>query len=90
MAKLGIKDGETTNEDPSFTTYEKATKGLLVEKIGGEVEGEVLSIWDALVGMAPFWRVENSIEIGVDSPMTTRLASVDIRFCTYNLIKKDG
>ena len=30
MAKLGIEDEVTTSEYPSFTTYERATKGSLV------------------------------------------------------------
>lgn len=35
MAKLGIEDRITTSENPSFTAYEKATKGSLVDITGG-------------------------------------------------------
>ena len=54
VAELGIEDRLTTSEDPSFTACERAIKGSLAEIIGGGVAGEVLSVWDASMGMTPF------------------------------------
>lgn len=44
VAKLGIKDGVTTSEDPLFMAYERAAKGLLAKITGGRLVGEVLSV----------------------------------------------
>ena len=49
-----MEDRVTTSEDPSFTACERAAKGLLVEITSGRVAGEMLSVWGAPIGMAPF------------------------------------
>ena len=40
VVELGIKEGVTTNEEPFFIAWEKATKGSLANITGGVV-GEV-------------------------------------------------
>ena len=70
LAKLGIEDGVITNEKPSFTAWERATKWSLADITKGVV-GEVLSVLDTLVGVTPFWGVAISAGIGVDSLVTT-------------------
>ena len=45
MAKLGIEDGVTTSENPSFTAYERATKASLPKITSGGVAGEVSQSW---------------------------------------------
>ena len=72
-AELRIEDGVTNNEEPSFTAWERATKGSLADITKGVV-GEVLSVWDTLAGVTPFWGVGISAGIGVDSPVITLLA----------------
>ena len=44
MAELGKEDGVRTSKDPSFKTYKRATKGLLVDITGGGVAGELFSV----------------------------------------------
>lgn len=75
MTKLGIEDWVTTKEEPSFTAWGRAMKGSMADMTGG-VAGEVLSVWDILAGVTPFWGVGTSVEIGVDSPITTLSAWV--------------
>lgn len=70
VAELGIEDGVTTKEEPSFTAWERATKGSLANLTRG-VAGEVLSIWDALVGVTSFLGVGILARMGEDSPLTT-------------------
>ena len=43
MEELGIEDGVTTKEEPSFMAWERAMKRLMVDMTGG-VAGEVLSV----------------------------------------------
>ena len=43
VAELGIEDGVTTKKKPSFTTWERAMKGLLAYMTQG-VAGEVLTV----------------------------------------------
>lgn len=71
VAELGMEDGVITNEDRSLTAYARVAKSLLVEITGGGVAGEVLLAWDALLGMAPFWRMGVLAKIRMDSPLTT-------------------
>lgn len=53
-----------------------AAKGLLVEIVGRGVEIEVLSVWDGLTRMAPFWGVRILVETGLNSPIKTPSAEV--------------
>lgn len=53
VAELGIEDGVTTKEEPSFTAWEKAMKGSLAD-MTGRVEGEVLLVWNTSIGVSPF------------------------------------
>ena len=75
VVELRIKDGVTTKEEPSFTAWERAMKGAMIDMIGG-VAGEVLSVWDTTAGVTPFWGVGILVGIGADSPITTLLAWV--------------
>lgn len=70
VAKLEIEDRVTTSEEPSLTTWEKATKGLLANMTGGVVR-EVLLIKDTLARVTPLWRVRISARIKMDSPIIT-------------------
>ena len=53
VAELGMEDGVTIKEEPSFTTWEKATKGSLA-KVPKGVAGEALPVWDAPIGVTSF------------------------------------
>ena len=53
VAELGIEDGVTTKQEPSFTAWERAMKGSLVDMTGG-VAREVLLVRDNPTGVIPF------------------------------------
>ena len=53
VAEIGMEEGVTTKEEPSFTAWDRAAKGSLVEMTRG-VTG-VVSIWIAAGGVAPLW-----------------------------------
>ena len=56
LAELGIKDEVTTNEDPSFTAYERATKGVAGRNRGGLSNDNSLSLGDLLGKNRLRWR----------------------------------
>lgn len=56
VAELGIEDGVTTNEDPSFTAYERATKGVAGRNRGGLSNDNSLSLGDLLGRNRLKWR----------------------------------
>ena len=43
VAELGMDEGVTTNEEPSFPAWDRATKGSLMEMTGG-VTGKTLLV----------------------------------------------
>ena len=53
MVELGMKDGVTTKEEPSFMAWERAMKGSVVEMTEG-VARKAFPVWDAPVGVTSF------------------------------------
>jgi len=42
VVELGMEEGVTTREEPSFTSWERAAKGSLVEITSGRIRKAVL------------------------------------------------